>query len=580
MIDRATLHAENVAAGKVQSGELHRLACLRHLRDLERQGTADFPFVWVPEKSDRIIRFAEKLRISEGFEEKPVKLFDTQDFDFGCRMGWIRTDTGRRRFRRSYESKARQNGKSFENGVNGPYIAAFSGYKNGKLFTVATDKRQAKIVWNDMRLFIESESDLSQLFEIKSYLNTILCLPTGCTIEALSKEGGLKEGFRSIFSSIDELHQHKDNSIYRTIYNGTKAMPETLISIITTRGTDLNSYCYEMDKYCQQILYGAESAEDFFIDIYTIDKNDDPFDPDVWFKSNPVLLHPDNPGFKMNFETFTHDAATAKAMGGAELSDFMVKSLNIWYRNTDNEFVDAAKFVKCGIDKSFEDFRGCIVNIGLDLSSGGDLTSWMAETQLESGAFFVDGHSYMPRGRFEEHIKTDVAPYDVWEKQELLTVTGGAADFKNDYGFILKELREFVRRYDLKINSIAYDPHNADGFLSELESFGVPLICVNQSARELNDATVDIQLLVKSGKYLYNRRNEMLAHSFSNAVVVSNSFGEIKVDKQGGKRTRRIDPVDAAVDAHYASIGRRVKKEVDVNAQLELFLKALENTND
>lgn len=577
-MDRATKHAEDVVSGKTVSGRLHRLACERHLRDLERQGTKEFPYVWDVKKSERILNFAEKLTISEGYEMRPVRLFDTQCFDFGLRMGWIRQDNGRRRFRRSYVSKARQNGKSFENGINGPYIAGFSGYNNGKLFTVATKKRQARIVWEEMRNFIQAENDLQELFYIKDYNSTINCIHTGCTIEALSKEGGLDEGFRSIFCSIDELHQHKDNSIYETLNKGTKALPETLISMITTRGRDLNSFCFEMDKYCQNILLGAVSAEDFFVDIYTIDKEDDPFDPAVWFKANPVLLHPDNPQYRLNFETFSGDARTARDMGGATLAEFMVKSLNVWYRNTDNEFVDPEKFAACGIDKSFADFCGSTVNIGLDFSSGGDLTSWDAETLLPDNRFFVDGHSYMPRGRFEEHIKTDVAPYDVWEKQGLITVTGGQTDFKNDYGFIIRDLKEFVDRYSLKINCIAYDPHNADGILGELErTFGAPLLAVTQSARNLNDATQDIQLLVKSGRYLYNRRNELLAHSFLNAVTVANSFGEIKIDKQPGKKNRRIDPVDAAIDAHFVSVGKQLKPQVDVNEQMELFLKMMEN---
>lgn len=576
MTDRATKHAEDVVSGRTVSGELHRLACKRHLRDLERQGTAEFPYIWRPEKSERILSFAETLTISEGAEPKPVRLFDNQCFDLGVPMGWVKPD-GNRRFRRSYESKARQNGKTFSNGIRGPYIAACSGYHLGKMFTAATKKRQARLAWEEMAKFIRSDKDLDEYFKIQDYKSLITCLNTGCTIEALSREGGLDDGFRSIFCSVDEIHQHPDNKVYKALYNGTRALPETLVSMITTRGTELNSFCFEMDKYACDILYGAYSAEDFFIDIYTIDKGDDPFDEACWFKANPVLLHPDNPDIEQNLDTFRDAAGTAKAMGGMELSDFMVKSLNVWYRNKDTEFVDADKWTECGIDKSFADFAGATVNIGLDLSSGGDLTSWTAETGPESGVFFVDGHSYMPRGRFEEHIRTDTAPYDVWEKQELITVTGGVMDFKNDYGFIIRDLKAFVDMYRLKINCIGYDPHNADGILGLLEStFGVPMLPVTQSARALNDATCDIQNLVKSKKYLYNRRNELLSHSFLNARTVENSFGEIKIDKS--KKNGRIDPVDAAVDAHFISCGREVRQSVDVNSQLEQFLTTLGRT--
>ena len=128
MTDRVTEYARAVVAGKVPYvGRLHFLACRRHLRDLERQGAEDFPYRWSVEAADNILNFAETLTIGEGFEKKPVKLIGSQVFDLGCTFGWLRTDNGFRRFRRRYKSVARQNGKSFENGIMGPYIAAFGG---------------------------------------------------------------------------------------------------------------------------------------------------------------------------------------------------------------------------------------------------------------------------------------------------------------------------------------------------------------------------------------------------------------------------------------------------------------------
>lgn len=576
MKDRVTRHAEDVVSGKAVSGELHRLACMRHLSDLEKQGTPEFPFVWDEKKSENILGYAEMLTIAEGAEPKPVRLFDNQCFDLGAPMGWVKRDNGKRRFRRSYESMARQNGKSFKNGIRGTYISLTGDYNYGKLFTAATKKRQAKIAWDEMMKFIRSDDDLNELFKIQEYKSLITCLETNCTIEALSKEGGLDDGFRSIFCSVDEIHQMRDNSVYKALYNGTKSLPETLVSMITTRGKELNCFCFEIDSLCQEILRGSQTLEDFFVDIYTIDKDDKPFDPDVWYKANPVLLHPDNPNVRENYKTFQADADTAKAMGGSELADFMVKSLNVWYRNSDNEFVNADAWLRCGCDRVLDDFTGAPVCIGLDLSSGGDLTSWTVEVKTGDG-YFIDSHSYMPRGRFEEHIKTDTAPYDVWEKQGLITVTGGAADFKNDYSFIVRDLSEMIKKYKFSVIAIGYDPHNADGILSELEKLGAPLIQVTQSARNLNDATCDIQYLVKSGKYLYNRKNELLAHSFINAVTVANSFGEVKIDKQPGKKNSRIDPVDAAVDAHFCSI-RGQEKRIDTGNLIKKYLSIMRNS--
>lgn len=572
MTDRATRHAERVAAGDVTAGKLHELACRRHLEDLNRQG-ADYPFYFDEKSAMEIINYAEMLTIAEGDEPKQVKLIGSQAFGFGCTFGWKRKDNGKRRFRRRYKSVARQNGKSFENGIMGTYIAAFGGYNYGKLFTAAPKRRQSRIAWDEMNKFLRIDKELGEYFLVKEYNNLILAKNTQCTIEALSREGGLDEGFRAIYCSIDEIHQHKDNKIYSKLYRGTRALPETLVSMITTRGDNLNSFCKEMDDYAVQILHGMATADDMFIDIHCMDDEDDPWDEKNWIKSNPMMeINP------MLLESLRTDAATARAMGGQELMDFMIKDLNRWMQNTDRMFVRADKFAKCASKRTLEDMRGKSCWVGLDLSSGGDLTSYALEFELDGigkKRFFVHSHSFMPRGRMQEHIEGDLAPYGLWESMELITVTGGEMDFKNDYKFIVSELRRIRDEYNLTYLGIGIDPHNADGVLADLEEFGCPVMIIVQSCKSLNDATVDIQLLVKSEDFEYTETNELLAWSFYNAETVKNSFDEIKIDKKDGKRTKRIDPCDAVVNAHTVRMRSGDKETVDMDNVLSDYFKAM-----
>ena len=230
MKDRVTEYARLVVSGVRVACQLHRLACQRHLHDLERQNTKDFPYYWDTEASERVLEYAETLTISEGEAPHPVRLIGSQIFSLGCTFGWMKSGTHYRRFRRRYKSIARQNGKTFENGIMGTYIAGFSGYMHGKLFTAATKKRQARLAWEQMAQFIKADADLGAFFTVKDYKSLIESNETHCTIEALSREGGLDDGFRSIFASIDELHQHKDNKVYKAIYNGTRKLKETLVS--------------------------------------------------------------------------------------------------------------------------------------------------------------------------------------------------------------------------------------------------------------------------------------------------------------------------------------------------------------
>lgn len=575
--DQVTEYANKVVSGKVVAGELHILACKRHLDDLKRQKSDDFPYYYDPNKALEIIEYAETLTIAEGDAPKPVKLLDSQVFDLGCTFGWFKVSNNKRRFRRRYKSMARQNGKTFENGIMGTYIAGFGGYYYGKLFTVATKKRQARLAWEEMSKFITIDPDLGEYFDVKDYKSTIDALETNCTIEALSREAGLEDGFRSIYASIDEIHQHKDNKIYKALYNGTRSLDETLVSMITTRGDNLNSFCKEMDDYAIKILRGLSTAEDFFIDIYCLDPTDDIWDPENWVKANPFIAS--NPE---KFEILKTDAQTAKDMGGSDLRDFLTKSLNMWVQNTDDQFIQADKWQECGSKRTLEDMRGRSCWVGLDLSSGGDLTTYSLEFpeeyEGESGKkekYYFYSHSFMPKGRLEEHIETDLAPYDLWESKELITVTGGLGDFKNDYKFIIKDLKRVKEEYNLTFLGIGIDPHNADGILADLEAFGCPVIVITQSCKSLNDATVDIQLIVKSKDFEYNSNNELLTWSFLNARVVRNSFDEIKVDKKPGKRFKRIDPVDSCVDAHACMLKNKNSEVVDVDSELDKYLEAI-----
>ena len=569
--DRVTEYAHKVVSGNVVAGELHILACKRHLNDLEKQRTDEFPYYYDPVKAREIIDYAETLTIAEGTEPRPVRLIDSQAFDLGVTFGWFKVSNNKRRFRRRYKSMARQNGKTFENGIMGTYVAAFGGYHYGKLFTAATKKRQARLAWEEMSKFITVDPDLGEYFKVMDYKSTIEALETFCTIEALSREGGLEDGFRSIFASVDEIHQHRDNKIYKALYNGTRALDETLVSMITTRGDRLNSFCKEMDDYCIKILRGLATAEDFFIDIYCLDPKDDIWDPDNWIKANPFICAPGN---ESKFETLKIDAQTAKDMGGGDLRDFLTKALNMWVQNTDDLFIHAEKWQKCGSTRTLEDFRGRDCWVGLDLSSGGDLTTFALEFP-DDDKFYFYSHSFMPRGRLEEHIETDLAPYDLWEQMELITTTGGSTDFKNDYKFIVNKLKEIRDEYELKFLGVGVDPHNFDGIRSDLEDLGCPVVIIIQSCKSLHDATTDIRLLCKSEKLEYNKNNELLTWSFLNANIVRNSFDEIKVDKKPGSRYSRIDPVDACIDAHACMLKNKTAEVVDVESEFDHYLKVM-----
>lgn len=374
---------------------------------------------------------------------------------------------------------------------------------------------------------------------------------------------------------MDEYHAHKDNQMYKLLKGGTRKLKQFLISVITTAGFNLNAPCYELYQYCRRVLRGIDINDRQFIYIAQMDEGDDIWNPKNWIKCCP-LTGKDEELVAIMME----DAKKARSMGGSEMRDFLTKTLNIWVTNPETAFLDLKKWEKCGSDRTLEDFRGRQAVIGLDLSSGGDLTSYCMEFPWEEEItgerkYFIYGHSYIPKNRIQEHMEMeDNAPYVIWERQGLLTATTAAGGIKTDYKQILKELHEIVDEYELDVLAIAYDPHNASAFLSDLEDFGCDLIEIKQSARSLNDATKDFQLAVKAENMEYNKENVLLTRSMHDAILSEpNSFGEIKIDKMTQKN--RIDPCDAAICAHKVAMGVELDN-MDINDSVDAFLSMFE----
>ena len=141
-----------------------------------------------------------------------------------------------------------------------------------------------------------------------------------------------------------------------------------------------------------------------------------------------------------------------------------------------------------------------------------------------------------------------------------MTLTSGAFGTKTDYKYIISHLKEIIEKYDLTILECGYDAHNAGSFLSDLDFLGCDLTEVKQSAKSLNDATVDFALSIDAKQVMYDKKNELLKWSIGNATTTMNSFGEIKIDKQLKKK--RIDPVDAIIDGWKIML---LNKETNIN---------------
>lgn len=567
MQDRTTQYAADVLAGKIVAGELVKLSCKRHMEDIEKAKAAPYKYYFDVEQAERIIDFAETLTIAEGEEEQDVECYEFQCFILGSLNGWRTKTGGHRRFRTSYIQLGRQNGKSFINGILAAYYGNFDKYKYGQIYCTATKKDQSMIVFNEIVKFIRSDSDLEECFRIHEHNSTIECLITHSKIKALSGDTKSIDGFRPYLGIVDEYHAHKDDQMYKLLEGGIKKLKSALISVITTAGFDLKSPCFALYEYCVKVLKGVAQNDTQFIYIAQMDEKDDMWTPENWIKANPILQYD-----KDALENMIPIAETAKEMGGSTLRDYVVKQLNMWLQWTNDVYIkDMSIWNACAVKKTLEDFRKQKCYVGLDLSSGGDLTALAIVIPfIKDGVkkYYVHAHSFIPKRRVEEHIKTDRVPYDLWIRAGLVTVTETMGGVKTDYKYILSYLEKIVKQYELDVQLICYDPHNASAFLVDLEALGYDSISVTQSAKALNDATVDFRLEIESGNVEHNG-DPAITWSIANAKTTSNSFGEIKIEKE--YQTERIDIIYAIIDAWTSAMKGDAKP--DLNGAFEMWMK-------
>lgn len=378
---------------------------------------------------------------------------------------------------------------------------------------------------------------------------------------------------------LDELHAHPTNQLYKLLNDGQINVENALTLAITTAGFNLNSFCYEHYQFCKKVLAGAIEKESLFIYIAEMDEKDDIWNPDNWLKANPLILwNDDDTPNKLMIARMAEKAIDAREKQGNELVNFLTKSLNRWVTCSQGAYIDAEKWKNCGTDLKLDDFKGRDCYLGIDLSSGGDLTSIALVFPFRAGEdkIYIWSHSYMPELRLMEHEQTDEVPYRLWATAGLLTLTSGMYGLKTDYKAIISELGQLISTYELKVVGCGYDAHNISGILADLENIlPCDLTEIPQSARSLNDATQDFKLSVEAGIVQYDKHNALLSWSMVNAILnVPNSFGEVKIDKI--TQTNRIDPCDAVIDAYKLYLAEKATIKTEGEDALEQWLHALD----
>lgn len=513
-------YIDDVMTGKVKTGEFIKLAVKRHLADMERQRTDEFPYYFDEAHGMRFITFAQLCKHWKGsYAKQFIKLEPHQHFYFMMLFGWMR-ETGGRRFRTSYKEIARKNGKTTECAVKALAHLKLDSEYGAQVYFAATKEDQAKIGFKDVQEIVKATPHMSELYKV----NVKSVSMDSSFIKPLGSDSNTQDGFDPSYGIIDEYHAHPTSGMLNVLESGMGARLSPLIDVITTAGYNKTYPCYtDMRKTSIDVLRGIKIDETHLAIIYELDQDDDWQDESNWIKSNPNL------GVSVRLDFLRDRFVKARNEGGSKEVDFKTKNLNIW---TDSERTWIPDELWRSNNRGETDVTGLPCWGGLDLASTRDITALVLVFVTEEDNYIVKCHFYIPEVAVKER-NTEGIQYADWANKGLLTVTPGNV---TDYNYIKADIMKLANQYNIR--GIAYDRWNASQLVVDLADNGIEMVQWGQGFSSMSAPTKELERLVMLGK-VNHEGNEVLRWMCSNVLLKIDSAGNAKIDK--AKSTEKVD---------------------------------------
>lgn len=572
-------YARDAVAGRIMACKWVKLACQRHLDDLERaKNDPSWGFYFDLWHADDVCDFIEKLEHVEGNYDPPtIVLAPAQIFILSTVFGWRRTADGGRRFSEVYIEMSRKGGKSALTAGVALYCLTFEDEVGPQVVIGASTGAQAAKVFDPARKMVDKSLPLREAFSLKTWARSITCAANDGYIQTINAKGSTQDGHNPHLGILDELHAHKDRALYDVIKSAFGSRINPLLWSITTAGVSTTGVCYEVRTYGTKVLEGLFDADHFFAIIFTLDEAvldadgtvlvpaDDPYDPSVWIKANPLL------GVTPKLSFMHAAAADAKASPASE-ANFKTKNLNIWL-NSHSAWLNMVRWRECADpDLDWSDFEGLDCCIGLDLADKDDICAAALCAFDGDGRLMMKTLFWLPSAVLDDpkHAQgSHAAPYRLWAEQGHLQLTPG--DWV-DHNEIEAQLREWVDRFSVR--RIVGDHFGA--FLqmasrlnADLSTPDDPLAHVlYKNPRNVTDPAKELEARVKSGpSRLRHDGNPVMDWMASNVVVSRRTDGTILPLKATRDSPNKIDGIDAVVNAIQPLLG--AVKEPTMKSYLE-----------
>lgn len=484
------------------------------------------------------IIFTERyLKQSKGkWNGKPLKLELFQKALIEAAYGFV-DENGFRKYKKVIFFVARKNGKSVLASALGNFMLTKDGEGGAEVYSVATRKEQAKIVWEEAKRMINKSPALHQ--RIRCLIGGIYYDATDSFFRALASDSNSLDGLNSHCVIADEVHAWKDKNLLDVMYDSMSAREQPLLLETSTMGTiRQNVFDIEYD-YASQVIDGVVQDETILPIIYELDDEKEWTNEENWYKANPAL------GVIKSLKDLRDKVERAKA-NPIELVNLLCKDFNI-RQNSVNAWLT---FEDLNNEEIYTDWKDSYCVGGCDLSSTTDLTC-ATLLGVVKGKIRVKQMYWIPTNYLEKKVAEDKIPYDKWLKTGWLRLSG---DSKIDYHDITKWFLEEVQENDLRPLWIGYDSWNAEFWKQEMVDSGFDMVEVRQGYKTESAPLKQMKADLMDKKINYNN-NPILKWNLSNVAIKQDDNENIMITKE--KSRQRIDGVASLMDAYVIFVNKR-----------------------
>jgi phage terminase large subunit-like protein len=536
-----------------RTGRLIKLAAERFIKDLTR---TDIRFD--EEKAAECETYCEKYLClwEDKWRGKPMDFRLWMRFIFEQVFGWIKVDTGLRRFRKVYVQVSKKNAKStLAGGLVNFHLTADQNISTPSIFIGANNEEQAKICLKIAGKILENSPQMEdwlndgdiQLFYNYGEINKIVLHPDPDrdnregTVTALSKEGsdkksktsGGKHGKNPSLIVIDEYGMASDANQLNDMESGQGARDEPLLFVITTSGFNKDGPCFkDMRGVGISVLEGTMEDDTFLVIIYEMDppmgEDGKPGEitieyllanEDIWEQSNP------NIDVSVSREFLRTRLQAAKNERGSKEVDVMTLNFNRWM-DAPEVFIPVEKWNGNyhGIDGSELLQQDCYG--GIEIVSGKALNAFCFLFPNIHGKTALKMLFWMPDAY---RTNKESMSYSDWAKDgHINTFLGDVPDNDKVYDMLMDEIGKY------NMHSFAYKTNlENNDIVQSLIKNGIEGNPISHGYQGISTPTSTWEELILSAK-AEHFNNPVLAWMNSNCMAVRKDH-DIRLEKSGSR---------------------------------------------